>query len=140
MKDIINFLTESSNETSGIGNKIMNILDKDESDLNKIIIKRTKNWDEDKFKWSRDPMFLIASGGSKPHFENNEKIRDLYWVREKFFDVSLANVTGTLANYNVANDEGLVPVSVLGVYFDRQFFPITNLDTFEKIKSIIENK
>ena len=88
-------------------------------------------------------MFLIAGAGNKSEIEKGEKSRDLTWVRDKFFDSSLDSgrgVEGTLADYNISNDVGDVPKSVLGIYFDRQFYPITSLDSYKTIRKIIEDK
>lgn len=126
MKSLNNFIFES-NDISSTGKKILSILSKDESDIIKAIIDKNQKWDNNKFDWSHDPMFLIS--------KNNE----LKWTRKKFFDTTLVNVTGTFADQNsVANENGEYPVNVLGVYFDRQFYPITSLDTFNKIKELLE--
>ena len=88
-------------------------------------------------------MFLIAASGIKKDFDSGEKVRDLHWVREKFFDTMLDSgrgLEGTLEDYNIANDVGDVPKAILGVYFDRQFYPITSLETYKKIREIIEHK
>lgn len=145
MQKLIDFIQESkSNELSSLGKKILNVLGKDSSDIVTAILKRTERWDENKFDWSREPMFLIAeSGNINVKNDSNESVRNLSWVRKKFFDTSLDfgnGVEGTLSNYNITNDVGDLPLSVLGVYFDRQFYPITSLDIYKKIRELIDNK
>ena len=144
MQTLGEFIQESKdNKFSQLGKKIFNALGKDSSDIVAAILKRNEKWDENKFDFSHDPMFLIAGAGNKSEIENGEKTRDLAWVREKFFDSSLdtgRGVEGTLADYNISNDVGDVPKSVLGIYFDRQFYPITSLDTYKTIRKIIEDK
>lgn len=145
MKSLSEFINESSkdSESSVIGKKILNALHKDSSDIVSAIIKRTEKWDENKFEWSREPMFLIAeSGNINVKNDAGESVRNLNWIRKKFFDTSLegeTSVSGTLSNYNITNDVGDLPLSVLGVFFDRQFFPITSIDTYNTIKNIIDS-
>lgn len=144
MKKLNEFITEAKDDKfSAIGKKILSALGKDSSDIVSAIIKRNERWDENKFEWSRDPMFLIAGAGNKGQIDSGETTRDLSFVRDKFFDTALDSgngIEGTLADYNISNDEGNVPKSVLGIYFDRQFYPITSLDTYKAIRKIIEDK
>ena len=144
MKKLNEFIHESKDDKfSALGKKIFSALGKDSSDIVAAILKRNEKWDENKFDFSHDPMFLIAGAGNKSEIEKGEKSRDLAWVRDKFFDSSLDSgrgVEGTLADYNISNDVGDVPKSVLGIYFDRQFYPITSLDTYKTIRKIIEDK
>ena len=142
MKSLDSFIFEN-NQSSNLGKKILNIIGKDSSDIVAAIIKRNERWDENKFEWSREPMFLVADAASKADIERGEKVRLLSWVRKKFFKSALdfgEGIQGTLSDYNISNDVGDVPKSVLGIYFDRQFYPITSLDTYKTIRKIIEDK
>lgn len=141
MKSLDTFITESQ-DLSSLGKKILKEL-KNDGDIVDAILKRTENWDANKFSWSREPMFLVASSGIELDIQNKEKVRNLTWVRQKFFNVLLdseTGVQGTIANYNFANDEGVLPLSVIGIFFDRQFYPITSIDTYKNIKAQIENE
>ena len=160
MKNFNEFINESKDQQSKLGKKILNLLGKDDkfsqlgkkifkalgkdsSDIVSAILKRNERWDENKFEFSREPMFLVAGASNKNKLDSGETTRDLAWVREKFFDSSLDSdngIEGTLSDYNISNDEGDVPRSVLGIYFDRQFYPITSLETYKLIRDIIENK
>ena len=141
MKGFNEFINESQ-EQSKLGKKILNLLSKDTSDIVTSILKKTEKWDENKFDWSREPMFLIADEDSKINIDNGEWTRNLVWVRKKFFNVldDGNGIQGTLENYNIADDIGRVPKSVLGIYFDRQFYPITSLDVYKKIRQFIEEQ
>ena len=131
MKSINEFIIEAQ-EQSSLGKKIVKILD---GDIAEAISKRITNWDDNKFDWSRDPMFLIADEDN--NIEGEEHVRNLEWVRKKtakHYD----NITGTINNYDIKNDEGTKPCSVLGIFIDRSFFPIASIDTYKKILDIIE--
>ena len=140
MKSLDSFIFEN-NQSSNLGKKILNIIGKDSSDIVAAIIKRNERWDENKFEWSREPMFLVADAASKADIERGEKVRLLSWVRKKFFKSALdfgEGIQGTLSDYNISNDVGDVPKSVLGIYFDRQFYPITSISVYKSIKEAIE--
>lgn len=131
MKSINEFIIEAQ-EQSSLGKKIVKLLD---GDIAEAISKRMTNWDDNKFDWSRDPMFLIADEDS--NVEGEEHVRNLEWVRKKTAK-HYENVTGTIANYDIKNDEGTKPCSVLGIFIDRSFFPIASIETYRKILDIIE--
>lgn len=140
MKSLDTFINESQ-DLSSLGKKILKEL-KNDGDIVDAILKRTENWDSNKFSWSREPMFLVASTGVELDIQNKEKVRNLTWVRKKFFNVLLdteTGVQGTIANYNFANDEGVLPLSIIGIFFDRQFYPITSIETYKNIKAQIED-
>ena len=141
MKGFNEFINESQ-EQSKLGKKILNLLSKDTSDIVTYILKRNERWDENKFDWTREPMFLIADESDKSRIESGEYTRNLSWVRKKFFHTLDLNdgIKGTLSDYNIADDIGRVPKSVLGIYFDRQFYPITSLDVYKKIRQFIEEE
>ena len=141
MKNLNDFIFEDNNQSS-LGKKILSLIEKDNSDIVKAILKRTEKWDENKFDWTREPMFLIADKDSESWMAKEEHVRLLTWVRKKFFHTLdwEDGIEGTLENYNIANDQGNVPKSVLGVYFDRQFYPITSLDVYNKIRNVIEQQ
>lgn len=139
MKAFNEFINESKDQ-SQLGKKILNMLGKDTSDIVTSILKRNERWDENKFDWTREPMFLIADESDKSRIESGEYTRNLSWVRKKFFHTLDWNegIKGTLADYNIEDDMGRVPQAVLGIYFDRQFFPITSLEVYKKIRKFIE--
>jgi len=109
-----------------------------DGDIIDAIKKRSENWDLNKFEWSHEPMFLIADLNkvADNDDERNEQIRNLDWVRNKF--LSKYDIKGTISNYDLINDEGSKPCSVLGIFIDRQFYPIASLETFDKIKKILD--
>jgi len=133
MKSINEYITEGQ-EQSSIGKKIIKMLD---GDIAQAIAKRMNNWDENKFEWSRDPMFLIADKDN--NVEGEEHIRNLEWVRKKTAK-HYPNITGTINNYDIVNDEGDKPCSILGIFIDRTFFPIASLETYQKILDSIDEK
>jgi len=140
MKRLDSFIFEN-NQSSNLGKKILNIIGKDSSDIVAAIIKRNERWDENKFEWSREPMFLVADDAHKSDIERGEKVRLLSWVRKKFFKSALdfgEGIQGTLSDYNIEDDKGDVPTSVLGIYFDRQFYPITSISVYKSIREAIE--
>ena len=142
MKKFNEFINESKEQQSKLGKKILNLLSKDTSDIVTAVLKKTERWDENKFDWSREPMFLVADEDNESWMSKAEHIRSLTWVRKKFFDGLDwgKGIQGTLENYNIANDSGDFPKSVLGIYFDRQFYPITSLDVYKKIRQFIEEQ
>lgn len=131
MKTFNEFINESQ-EQSKLDKKIIKLLD---GDIIQAIIKRQQNWDENKFKFSREPMFLIADLDSNPN--DQEHIRNLDWIHKKFARGYRKQITGTMANYDILNDDGDKPCSVLGIFLDRQFYPIVSLDTFDKILNLL---
>jgi len=142
MKNLSGYIYENKEDhQSSLGKKIFNIIGKDSSDIVAAIMKRIENWDNNKLDWSREPMFLIANSANKRSIESGEQVRRLTWVRKKFFKSALDfgdGIQGTLSDYNIENEIGEVPLAVLGIFFDRQFFPITSLDVYHSIKEIIE--
>ena len=143
MKNLNDFIFEGNDQSSSLGKKILNALDKDSNDIITAILKRNERWDENKFDWSREPMFLVVDPAHKDDIDRGEKTRNLAWVRKKFFDSVLdagSGIQGTLEDYNIEDNTGDVPHSVLGIYFDRQFYPITSLEVYRKIREIIEQQ
>jgi len=131
MKGFNEFINESQ-EQSKLGKKIIKLLD---GDIIQAILKRQQNWDENKFKFSREPMFLIADLDKESN--DTEHVRNMDWVHKKFISGYQKQITGTMANYDILNDKGEKPCSVLGIFVDRQFFPIVSLETFNKILEIL---
>jgi len=132
MKSIDTFICEN-NEQSSLGKKILKVID---NNITQAIIKRTEKWDANKFEWSRDPMFLLITP-EITKVDTGERVRDLEWVRKKYIDTWKDRIKGTIDNYNVKNDVGDYEYCVLGIYFDRQFFPISSLDTMNKIIDLL---
>lgn len=132
MKSINKYINEGQ-EQSSLVKKIVKLLD---GDISEAIAKRMNNWDENKFDWSRDPMFLIADEDN--NIEGEEHVRNLEWVRKK--TIKHYNITGTISNYDIKNDEGAKPCSILGIFIDRSFFPIASIETYQKILDLIDEK
>jgi len=131
MVDLDNFINESQ-EQSSLGKKIIKALD---GDIITAIVKRMNNWDENKFDWSREPMFLIADLDDKVNEE--EHVRNLEWIRKKTAK-HYNNITGTINNYDLLNDDGAKPCSVLRIFVDRMFLPISSIESYKKILDLIE--
>lgn len=135
MKSLDSFICED-NEQSSLGKKIIKLID---NNIAQAILKRTENWDNNKFEWSRDPMFLIMSE-EKMKTDSEETYRDLNWVRDKYIDAWQNKINGTIDNYNVKNNDGEYECCVLGIFVDRQFFPISSLDTMDNIIDLMLKK
>ena len=136
MKSLDSYINESQQETS-LGKKIIKLLD---GDIVEAIKKRTDNWDANRFEWSRDPMFLIISP-EKFKGDSKEVFRELEWTREKYINTFKDKIKGTIDNYNIQNDSGEFDYCVLGIFVDRQFYPIASLESFNNIiKLLQENK
>ena len=135
MKSLDSFICEN-NEQSSLGKKILKLID---NNITQAIIKRTENWDANKFEWSHDPMFLLITP-EKTKKDSEETFRDLEWARDKYIDAWKDKVKGTIDNYNVKNDDGDYEYCVLGIFVDRQFFPISSLDNMNKIIDLLQQK
>lgn len=133
MKSIDTFICEN-NEQSSLGKKILKVID---NNITQAIIKRTEKWDANKFEWSRDPMFLLITP-EITKVDTGERVRDLEWVRKKYIDTWKDRIKGTIDNYNIKNDVGDYEYCVLGIYVDRQFYPISSLDTMNKIIDLLQ--
>lgn len=139
MKDIYYYINEglsSDNTQSSVGKKIDNIINDHETTLMKMIKSRQERWDENKHSYSREPMFLIAD----PLYKKMDSNRFYSWSRWKFIKDNRDKIKGTFKNYNVANEEGTKPNSVIGIYYDRKFEFITSLDVFNKICDILADE
>lgn len=138
MKTINSFIIENASNHSKY-NKVVNALD---NSISQAILKRTKAYDENRFDWSRDPMFLIADKFG-PENNGENRVRDLRWVQIKFIDTYLEGpfmVNGTIDNYQLNDDSGQFPCSVLGIFIDRQFLPISTIESFKKIIDILKEE
>ena len=72
--------------------------------------------------------------------DSEETYRDLEWARDKHIDTWKDKIKGTIDNYNVKNDDGDYEYCVLGIFVDRQFYPISSLDTMNKIIDLLVQK
>lgn len=133
MKNIDEFINESKDQ-SAIGKKIAKLLD---GDIINAIMKRMTNWDENKFEWSREPMFLIAD--KDININSKEHVRNMEWIRAKTAK-HYPQITGTINNYDLLNDDGDKNRSVLGIFMDRSFFPISSIDTFKNIIDLLNEE
>jgi len=141
MEHISEFISESKSKESLV-EEILNALD---GDIVQAIVKRTKNYDENKMPWSREPMFLIAEKEQQSDDDATEKVsRTMSWKRISFMDLyadgSEYEVKGTIDDYNIKSDVGEYPCSVLGVYVDRQFLPICSIESFKRVVNILKRK
>lgn len=135
MKSLDSFICEN-NEQSSLGKKILKLID---NNIAQAIIKRTEKWDANKFEWSHDPMFLIIAPSTSVA-EGEETYRELMWTREKYIDSFKDKIKGTIDNYNVKNSDGDYDYCILGIFVDRQFFPISSIDNMNKIIDLLRQK
>lgn len=135
MKSIDLYITESDN-SSKLGSKLDKILDKTQNKLSELIASREKNWDANKFSWSREPMFLIIDA----HYDDFGGERFKSWQRWIFIKGHKEEIKGTFKDYNVKNDKGMKPNSVIGIYYDRKFKFITSLNTFYELYDLLESE
>ena len=136
MKDICYYINEnlsSANNQTPIGQKIDNIISGHETKLMQMVKSRQERWDANKQPYSREPMFLVAD----PSYKKMDSNRFYSWSRWKFIKDNRDKIKGTFKNYNVSNEEGTKPNSVIGIYYDRKFEFITSLDVFNKICDIL---
>lgn len=138
MKNITNYIIEGLNTSneSELGKKIDSIIKGHETKLAKMVSARQQRWDENKHSYSREPMFLIAD----PSYNKMDSGRFYSWTRWKFIRHHIDEIKGTFKNYNVSNEEGTKPNSVIGIFYDRKFEFITSLEVFNKICDILKQE
>ena len=129
MKNLTELIKEDKSDNK-IDTQILNALGGDDDSIWGSIIKRVKGWDNKKHDWSRKPMFLVSDNG------------DLGWYRTKFMKAKnsegkeINTYDGYLNDYIKKNNKN--NSYVLGIFINRFFYPIFNIDEFEKIWELIE--
>lgn len=103
-------------------NKIIDVFKKEESDGSLIVAvaKKIQKWDANKNAFSRDPMFLIRTSKGSLEWHRYEGLQ--HSVDDNEFSVFLEDA------FNRAKEK-----AILGVFVDRCFLPICNIDEFNKV-------